>query len=126
MFYWVESLQSYNERGWDYLQELRRFVDGGMKDPAFMDAVSGIVNRGCHDPPCGTGPVDGAYERAANFKKVLAVLTSTAATGGGDGGDGGGANRIYYPSRSKVLCLNDGQQAPWRRPADMFASAEVR
>jgi hypothetical protein len=42
----------------------------------FIDAVSGIVNRGCHDPPCanGSGLLDGGYERSENFKKVLKVL----------------------------------------------------
>ena len=76
MFYWVESLQSYNERGWDYLTELHKFVDGGMQDTGFINAVSGIVNRGCHDPPCGTGEVDGMQERAGNFEKVLTTLLS--------------------------------------------------
>jgi len=76
MFYWVESLQSYDEGGWNYINELHKFVDGGMAGSSFIDAVSGIVNRGCHNPPCGTGPVDGALERAGNFNKVLGILTS--------------------------------------------------
>lgn len=45
-----------------------------MSDMSFIDAVSGIVNRGCHNPPCGTGPLDGAYERKENFIKVLSIL----------------------------------------------------
>ena len=45
-----------------------------MEDMSFIDAVSGIVNRGCHNPPCGTGPLDGGYERKENFIKVLGVL----------------------------------------------------
>mmetsp|Transcript_5452 Transcript_5452/g.12613 ORF Transcript_5452/g.12613 Transcript_5452/m.12613 type:complete len:393 (+) Transcript_5452:97-1275(+) len=74
-FYWIESLQAYNERGWDYQTELHKFVDEGMGDHSFINAVSGIVNRGCHDPPCGTGAVDGTHERAGNFNKVLDILT---------------------------------------------------
>ena len=54
-FYWIESLQSYNEGGWNYLEQLHNFVDNGMGDHSFINAVSGIVNRGCHNPPCGTG-----------------------------------------------------------------------
>ena len=46
----MESVQGYNEGGWDYLTELRKFVDGGMTGTAFIDGVSGIVNRGCHNP----------------------------------------------------------------------------
>jgi hypothetical protein len=75
MFYWIESLQSYDERGWNYMDQLHKYVDEGMSDHSFINAVSGIVNRGCHDPPCGTGPVDGTHERAGNFQKVLSTLT---------------------------------------------------
>src|SRR5210317_555510 len=71
MFYWMESVQSYNEGGWKYMDELAKFVEGGMQGTAFIDAVSGIVNRGCHNPPCGTGALDGGHERSQNFKKVL-------------------------------------------------------
>lgn len=45
-FYWMESVQSYNEGGWDYTTELHKFVQGGMTGTSFIDAVSGIVNRG--------------------------------------------------------------------------------
>ena len=50
------------------------FFENGMEGDAFINAVSGVVNRGCHNPPCGTGPLDGGAERAANFRKVLSVL----------------------------------------------------
>ncbi len=73
-FYWINSLQSYSSGGWDYITELHKFVESGMQGDAFINAVSGIVNRGCHNPPCGTGPVDGGSERSANFRKVLSVL----------------------------------------------------
>jgi len=73
LFYWVQSLQVYND-GWSYMNNLKAFVSGGMKDMSFIDAVSGVVNRGCHNPPCGTGALDGAYERKENFIKVLEVL----------------------------------------------------
>jgi len=76
MFYWIESLQSYNEGGWNYLEQLHNFVDNGMGDHSFINAVSGIVNRGCHNPPCGTGPVDGVHERAGNFNLVLSTIRS--------------------------------------------------
>ena len=49
-FYWLESVQSYNKGGWDYITELRKFVDNGMTGTSFIDGVSGIVNRGCHNP----------------------------------------------------------------------------
>ena len=46
----MESVQSYNEGGWDYTTELISFVNGGMSGNGFIDGVSGIVNRGCHNP----------------------------------------------------------------------------
>jgi len=46
MFYWIESLQSYSVGGWEYKDELHKFVDNGMAGNSFIDAVSGIVNRG--------------------------------------------------------------------------------
>jgi hypothetical protein len=49
-------------------------VDGGLVGNAFIDAVSGIVNRGCHNPPCATGPVDGLDDRRANFETVLRTM----------------------------------------------------
>ena len=73
MFYWIRSLQTYND-GWSYMDNLKAFVRGGMTDDAFIDSVSGIVNRGCHNPPCGSGSLDGGYERKENFKKVLSYL----------------------------------------------------
>ena len=39
-FYWMESVQSYNEGGWDYMTELIKFVEGGMTGNNFIDAVS--------------------------------------------------------------------------------------
>uniref|UniRef100_A0A0G4GP66 Histidine kinase n=1 Tax=Chromera velia CCMP2878 TaxID=1169474 RepID=A0A0G4GP66_9ALVE len=78
LFYWVNSVQSYNEGGWSYMDELKSFVDAGLPSPGsdsgFIKAVSGIVNRGCHNPPCAAGPVDGGSERAQNFEKVLRLL----------------------------------------------------
>lgn len=50
MLYWMESVQEYNEGGWKYMDELAKFVESGMQGTGFIDAVSGIVNRGCHNP----------------------------------------------------------------------------
>ena len=78
LFYWAESVQTYSKGGWDYQSELKAFVSGGMQRPGtdagFIHAVSGIVNRGCHSPPCGTGALDGGAERARNFEKVLKAM----------------------------------------------------
>lgn len=75
LFYWIRQLQPYDD-GWNYIDNLKDFVEGGMQDDTFIDAVSGIVNRGCHSPPCpnGSGALDGGEERKENFKKALEVL----------------------------------------------------
>jgi len=78
LFYWMESVQQYNIGGWSYLANLRDFVDRGMPNPGddagFIHSVSGIVNRGCHNPPCASGDLHAGRERAQNFKKVLEAL----------------------------------------------------
>ncbi|WP_053230487.1 hypothetical protein [Sandaracinus amylolyticus] len=74
LFYWMSSVEPYSRDGWVYKDRLRAFVDGGMTDGTFIDGVSGIVNRGCHNPPCGTGPLDGAADRRANFELVLTTM----------------------------------------------------
>lgn len=74
LFYWMSSVEAYEEDGWSYREQLRAYVDGGLVGNAFIDAVSGIVNRGCHNPPCATGPVDGLDDRRANFETVLRTM----------------------------------------------------
>lgn len=77
LFFWMNAVEPYSSGGWNYVAELKRWVDAGMSstDNSFIDGVSGIVNRGCHNPPaCGTGELHGGANRAANFRKVLAAL----------------------------------------------------
>lgn len=74
LFYWMSSVELYEADGWNYRDQLRAYVAGGMTDDGFIDAVSGIVNRGCHNPPCATGPVDGAADRRASFHQVMQVM----------------------------------------------------
>jgi len=74
LFYWMNSVQTYESGDYIYMERLKAFVIGGMTDVSFIDSVSGIVNRGCHNPPCQTGPVDGNAERRDNFAKALAAF----------------------------------------------------
>mmetsp|Transcript_36726 Transcript_36726/g.78250 ORF Transcript_36726/g.78250 Transcript_36726/m.78250 type:complete len:474 (-) Transcript_36726:484-1905(-) len=70
----MKDVQGYNQEGWYYKTELHKFVNSGMRDMSFIDSISGIVNRGCHNPPCATGEVDGLVDRRSNFQKVLMVF----------------------------------------------------
>ncbi|MGO2127962.1 MAG: cellulose-binding domain-containing protein [Pseudoalteromonas prydzensis] len=80
LFFWVNSVQAYSNEGgpyadWNYHAELKKYVDGGLQGTAFVDAVSGIVNRGCPDDHCPvSGEVHAIEERRANFKLVLQKL----------------------------------------------------
>jgi len=77
-FYWLNSVQPYQDAdGWNYLGELKNWVDQGMNtgDTGFINGASGIVNRGCYNPPnCGTGDLHGGGERVTNFKTVLKAM----------------------------------------------------
>ncbi|OLQ93347.1 hypothetical protein BIY22_02320 [Vibrio panuliri] len=79
LFYWVTSVQAYNDEGgqyadWNYYNELKKYVDSGLQGSQFIDDVSGIVNRGCPDLTCTTGDVHNVKERRENFRLVLQKL----------------------------------------------------
>merc|ERR1712150_358613 len=61
-FYWLNSVQSYVDKdGWVYMQKLKNWTDAGMNldDKSYINACSGIVNRGCYPPPCHGNPMQG-------------------------------------------------------------------
>lgn len=77
LFFWMNEVQGYNDPAfnWDYYAQLKAYVDGGLKGDAFINAVSGIVNRGCPASTCPvSGAVDGLADRKANFVKVLQIM----------------------------------------------------
>ena len=79
-FYWLESVQAYAGGDWNFQDSLtKNFADiyanpKGANASAFIDATSGIVNRGCPFANCGTGAVDGGANRKANFIKVVELM----------------------------------------------------
>ncbi|CAJ1340517.1 unnamed protein product, partial [Effrenium voratum] len=78
MFYWLNAVQPYNSGGWNYKTELKKWVDGGMKmsDTSFINGASGIVNRGCHNPPnCGTGELHAGPERLVDDFSSCEITT---------------------------------------------------
>lgn len=80
LFFWMNEVQGYNDVGgayasWNYYEQLKAYVDGGMVGSKFIDDVSGIVNRGCPDKTCPiSGAVDGLSGRKDNFVKVLRAM----------------------------------------------------
>jgi len=70
MQYWISKVQAYAVDGWSYLESLKQFVDGGMVDVEFLEDVSRIVTRGCHDQSrCGNAV--SSAERRAKFEKTM-------------------------------------------------------
>ena len=63
LFYWLKGVQGYKSRSWNYFTELKAYA-AGIKDlendDRFIAAITGIVNCGCHNPPCAVGSVYGS------------------------------------------------------------------
>ena len=77
LFRWIDSVQSYEKDGWNYIHQLEDFVNGGLRDGMFIHSVSSIVTLGCHDGACnqnGMEMMNDAAERASYFLQVLEVL----------------------------------------------------
>jgi hypothetical protein len=64
----VERIQSYNQNGWNYIEKLHQFVDGGMSDESFINTVSEIVTGAVGSNVLFTG------QRWANFDMLLTNL----------------------------------------------------
>ena len=49
---------------WNYFTELKAYAEAGIKNPGnddrFIAAITGLVNCGCHNPPCAVGSVYGS------------------------------------------------------------------
>ena len=93
-FYWLESVQSYDEGGGTtgrergvYMDVLKAWVDNGarLSDTSLVDFASGVVNRGCHDSPhegshgadpCGNGEVHAVGARRKNFAAMMKIFSS--------------------------------------------------
>ncbi len=77
LFRWIMEVQEYDVDGFNYMKQLRKYVDGGFKDSNFIDSVSGIVTQGCHKPPCMEGLQFLREEKRAIFTKILKILGLT-------------------------------------------------
>lgn len=77
LYFYMNEVQSVSDDTWKYLDQLRAFVDSGMRasDTSFIDGVSGIVNRGCPSvTDCSTGPAHNVEIRRSNFRTVLGAM----------------------------------------------------
>ncbi|HQP26159.1 MAG TPA: hypothetical protein PLP16_13385 [Smithellaceae bacterium] len=82
MLYWIQAVQGYASTSdpWDLKTILASdgdeiFADpAGEKAKAFLDATSGLVNRGCPHLSCSSGQVHAHVQRFNNFKVVMTIL----------------------------------------------------
>ena len=77
MFEWVERIQSYDDTEWNYLDQLKKFVDRGMNDDDFISSVSSIVTRGCPSSSCSNSRILMEEERKENFQKIMDFVQRT-------------------------------------------------
>lgn len=79
MLEWSDRVQSYADldSGWNYSDELKKFVDDGIDDEGFINAVINIVTKKCHDDSCSDQWIldDDNYlyvdKRRDNFRRII-------------------------------------------------------
>jgi hypothetical protein len=73
LFEWIERIQSYENtaNNWDYMTQLKLFVDRGGQDLKFIDVVSSLVARGCDEAHCSTQPIPFIEQRRRNFEVLI-------------------------------------------------------
>lgn len=73
LYHWIENVQSYNADGYNYLEQLDKYVGDNLEDNSFILKTTRIHLFGCHLDSCGGGIPD-IYARVRNFEKVLLAL----------------------------------------------------
>jgi len=83
MFEWINRVQDYydSKSGFDYKNELLKYVDGGMLDDSFVESANRIFVSGCHTSLCSsTLPtidmerVTFELQRKMNFKNIMKII----------------------------------------------------
>jgi len=82
IFDWIYRVQSYDTNDWSYIKALQKFVDNGFVDDqddyySFIDAVSSVFVRDCHQEKCSNVEMTKQVERRNNFYKIMDVLRAT-------------------------------------------------
>jgi hypothetical protein len=80
LFEWVDRVQTYYHANteWQYMTALYEFIDGGMQDTSFLEAVNRIVASGCHLSSCDIAIKSDKYrygfERLQNVLNILRLV----------------------------------------------------
>lgn len=73
LYHWIENVQSYNEDGFNFMEELNAYVGDNLDDENFFLMVTRIHLFGCHLSSCSDAIPD-MDDRIRNFEKVLSAL----------------------------------------------------
>jgi len=73
LYHWIENVQSYNEDGFNYMDELDIYIGDNLEDENFFLMVTRIHLFGCHLESCSS-EIHDMDSRIRNFEKVLSVL----------------------------------------------------
>lgn len=71
LFEWAERIQRYDADGWNYMNELEKFVAGGFTSDSFITSVSRIVSRKCHKQGCSDVEARMLDKRIENFFMII-------------------------------------------------------
>ncbi|KAL3758302.1 hypothetical protein ACHAWU_004267 [Discostella pseudostelligera] len=72
LFEWAERVQRYTSPNeWQFDEKLIEFVDNGMIDDTFIDSVSRILSRGCHEYGCSELEARMLERRRSNFYLII-------------------------------------------------------
>ena len=118
-FYWMRDVQAGDFGSWNYQNELTKLAadpENANLRRQFINAVSGIVNRG--SPTAGN--VDGGPERANNFDKAWAVFGPIALSI-----EEGGTGIVVLPSEDTNVPVMAGGIAGGVAAAILIVAAVV-
>jgi len=65
-------VQGYDRDGWNYLEQLKKYVDQGLTDEMFLQTVSSVLTKGCHGKNCDFP--SRMEHRKAHHDKILQKL----------------------------------------------------
>lgn len=69
MYHWMENVQKYNKGGFNYQDELVRYVNENLVGTSFFDSTTNIHVLGCHDGSCTQRSLKDRDDRLRSFEK---------------------------------------------------------
>ena len=75
MYAWMENVQAYEQDGFDYQEELVRYVNADLANEDFFQKATSVHVLGCHDETTCAGRLVADFpDRLRAFEKVLAAM----------------------------------------------------